>query len=87
MGGNGKCFTLPSPPQHNSSYVTVHQWRAQGVNIVGRVYIRRVHLGGSGGMPPRNIFEIWVSKMALFPHSDSIFERNPRDINYVYFHS
>ena len=53
------------------------QWRAQDVNI-----------GGAGGGGPRGvlghdrrkIFEIWISEMALFAHSDSTFERNPRNI-------
>ena len=35
----------------------------------------------------RGNFEIWVYEMALLPHSDSTFERNAGDINYVYFHS
>ena len=49
------------------------QWRAQGVNIWGGGgnirAVGRVHLGGPGACP-RNI---WVSEMALFPHSDSTF--------------
>ena len=66
------------------------QWRAQDVNIGGWGVHTHRKVRPSKAVRrhvPRKIFEIWVSEMALFPHSDSIFERNPRDIDYVYFHS